>query len=592
MDQKDEIKARLPIDQLVAQYCQLKRKGRSFVAICPFHNDSKPSLLVSPDKGIAYCFACQSGGDIFSFVQKIEGIDFPAALALLADKAGVTLIRDASRATKPSVNKDEKQRMRECLEAAQKFYAGKLRSTPVASEYIVKRGVPDELIQTFGIGYAPDSFSETYDHLLKAGYSRLDIVSSGLGVQKDLNEERIYDRFRHRIQFPILDAQGAVIGFGGRAMGDSDAKYVNSPESPLYNKSNVLFGLFQARDAIRSSRRVIVVEGYFDAIAAHKAGIHNVVAVSGTALTEEHVKIIKRYADEVVLCLDQDNAGQLAASRAFGLLAEAQVQIFSVTLPAKDPDELVQRDSELFHKIITEKPVPYLDAIINHLCVLPDRHEPAGKRHIAETLFPLLEALPTSVELRAYLEKAAREFGIVTSEFESDFRAFTKTGGKNYPVREKSVQQIASFSTCELALGLALLYPSARGLLHELIPLENAALEKIRVTVAGAGEEKNVLTILTFNDIDPILRERMQVLTLYCEENFPLWSEAMAQKEIKQMCMAANRECIVRRQTQLITELKEARAQSNTDEEARLLMQYQQLLKLAQMAKVTSKLPS
>ncbi len=585
MDAKDEIKLRLPIDQLVSQYCQLKRKGRSFVALCPFHNDSKPSLLVSPDKGIAYCFACQSGGDIFSFVQKIEGIDFPAALKMLAEKAGVVLPKEGQRAEKPSVTKDEKQRLRECLEAAQKYYAEKLQSTPVARDYVLKRGVTAELLKIFGIGYAPDSFSETYEHLLKAGFSRAEIIACGLGVQKELTEQRIYDRFRHRIQFPISDSQGLLIGFGGRTMGESDAKYVNSPESVLYNKSAVLFGLFQARDAIRKTHRVVLVEGYFDAVAAHKAGIDNVVAVSGTALTEEHIKIIKRYADEVVLCLDQDNAGQLAAGRAFDLLSKAQLRILSVTLPAKDPDELVQRDPALFRCIIEEQAIPYIDAVIGRLKTFPDKAEPSGKNRIAEILFPLLLSVPTSVELRAYLDKAAQEFGIVSSEFAQDFRTFSHASSAPPRLLVKADLKEAPFSSAELTIGLALLYPACRPILAELIPFSSPELELVRTTVMAAPQDIEALAVLLPLSIDPLLRERLQVLALYCEENFPSWSESLAPREVKKMCGAANRELVVSRQIALISELREARTQGRADEEARLLTQYQQLLKLTQMAK-------
>lgn len=585
MDAKDEIKLRLPIDQLVAQYCQLKRKGKSFVALCPFHNDSKPSLLVSPDKGIAYCFACQSGGDIFSFVQKIENIDFPAALKMLAEKTGVELPREGHRSEKPAVSKDEKVRIRECLESASSFYQAKLKTTAVAHEYVQKRGVPQELIDFFGIGYAPDSFSETYEHLLKSGFSRSEIVAAGLGIQKELAEERIYDRFRHRIQFPISDAQGNIVGFGGRTMGDSDAKYVNSPESVLYNKSAVLFGLFQARDAIRESRRVVLVEGYFDAVAAHRAGVKNVVAVSGTALTEEHVKILKRYADEVVLCLDQDNAGQLAAGRAFELLSKAQLKILSVTLPAKDPDELVQRDPLLFARIMREQPLPYLDAVILKLKTLPDRDQPAGKQRIADTLFPLLGVLPTSVELRAYLEKAAAEFGVIASEFTRDFQMFAKATQVPRRIEPKPSVRQSSFTTAELAIGLGFLYPACRPLLLDLIPFEESDLEKARMAVAAATPELDMLSIIAALDVDSVLKERLQVLALYCEENFPVWSESLAQKEIRKMCVAANKELIVSRQMKLIHELKEARKNGETAEEARLLSQYQQLLKLTQMAR-------
>ena len=580
MDEKDEIKTRLPIDQLVAQYCQLKKKGRNFVALCPFHNDSHPSLLVSPDKGIAYCFACQSGGDIFSFVQKIEGVDFPEALKILAEKAGVKLT-DRRPKTDVAVTKDIKVRFRECMEAAQAFYASKLNSTDTALKYVENRGVGPELISQFGIGYAPDSFSETYEYLLKKGFSRAEIVGAGLGIQRELKEERIYDRFRHRIMFPISDPQGGLIGFGGRTMGDADAKYVNSPESALYDKSSVLFGLFQGRDAVRSSRRAILVEGYFDAIAAHKAGVHNVVAVSGTALTEQHVKIIKRYADEVLLCLDQDNAGQLAAGRAFDLLSRAQLKIFSVTLPAKDPDELVQRDSALFSHLISQTAVPYIDAVIGRLKDMKDILEPAGKRKISEILFPLLSAVQSSVELRAYLEKAAQNFGIVESEIAADFRKFKSAEGR--PLKKQPDLPAGPYSRQELTLGLALTYPQTRPLLKELIPFAEP-LEKIRLHLIEASPEQEGGELIPKIDIGESDRERLTVTALYCEENFPMWSESLAIREMRKMISATNRELMVRKQHEIISLLKEARSGGRSDDEARLLLQYQQLLKLSRMA--------
>jgi DNA primase len=582
MDAKDEIRARLPIEQLVAQYCQLKKKGRSYVALCPFHNDSHPSMLVSPDKGIAYCFACQSGGDIFSFVQKIENVDFPTAIKILAEKAGVELPKERMSST-PQISKDEKTRLRECLESAMKFYQSRLKAVPVASEYIAKRGVTEELMQQFGIGYAPDSFSETYDHLLKAGFSRKEIVGAGLGVQKDLGEERIYDRFRHRIMFPISDAQGNLVGFGGRTMGDSDAKYVNSPEGILYNKSAVLFGLFHARDAIRKEHRVVLVEGYFDAIAAHKAGIKNVVAVSGTALTEEHVTIIKRYADEVVLCLDQDSAGQLAAGRAFDLLCRANLRIFSVTLPAKDPDELVQKDAASFHRLIMQSALPYIDAVIDRLRTMPDIREPAGKRTVALSLFPLLAAVTGSVELRAYLEKAASAFGIVTSEFSADFRVWQQR--EFSPVRKDApVTASTAYSRFELCLGLALIHPAVRVLLPELIAVENPALESVKQALQTVPASQSVEEVLTGIPADAVLKERLKILALYCEENFPAWSEAMALKEFKKLATASNRDRMGEKQKEIVTALKDARLRGRPDEEAMLLTQYHQVLKLQHMA--------
>lgn len=570
MDTKDEIRSRLPIEQVVAQYCQLKKKGRNFVALCPFHQDSNPSLLVSPDKGIAYCFACQSGGDIFSFVQKIEGVEFPEAVKILAEKAGVE-IKQESRG--PTVSKDERDRLKECLVSARNFYTSSLAATEKAKTYLESRGVTAELRDAFGIGYAPDSFSATYDHLLKADFTRSEIVAAGLGVQREIQEAKTYDRFRDRIMFPIRDAQGTVIGFGGRTLGDSDAKYVNSPESLLYHKSSVLFGLFEAKEAIRTSKRVLLVEGYFDCIACHKAGVKNVVAVSGTALTAEHVRILHRYADEVVLCLDQDRAGELAAARAFGLLAEAGLNILSITLPAKDPDELIQKDPTLFTNILTTSPTPYILSVIDKLHEREDLRSPTGKRAIAETLFPLLAALPSSVELRSSLEQAASAFGMVESELLSDFRLWqSKEVTTSDKTSSSSKMSDPDYSRVELSLGIALAYPAVSALLSELI-LEEGSVDAQLVRAVQAGEE-------AFAAIDPLLREKLQVLALYAEEHFSSWSTQLAEKEIRKMMALANRDALKKKQMDVVEALRKARTEGKKDEEATLLVTYQKLLQL------------
>ncbi len=584
MDVKEDIRARLPIEQLVAQYCQLQKKGRNYVCLCPFHNDKKPSLLVSPDKGIAYCFACQSGGDIFSFFQRIEGVDFPTAVRMLADKTGVELPKDRDRSSF-KVEKDAKERMRECLEAAQAFYRKQLVATPVAMDYVRRRGVDDTLLESFGIGYAPDSFSSTYEHLLKEGFSRTEIAGAGLGVQKELSEERMYDRFRNRIMFPIGDAQGKIIGFGGRAMGESDAKYVNSPDGPLYHKSTVLYGLHQAREAIRQHRSVLLVEGYFDVVAAHKAGVKNVVAVSGTALTEDHVRLLKRYVDTVILCLDQDAAGQQAANRAFQLLSKAHAKVHSVSIPAKDPDELVQQDAALFKDIVTSRSVGFIDALLERYRQLPDRLQPQTKLKIADGIFPLLSALPTAVELRTYLEQLSDVLQSRMSEVESDFRSW-RSGALTVAKKAESSPEISStpFSKFQLCIGLAAMYPRTRILLNELIPGEEPGWETLRSQLSVCAEDTLLETFAAGLSIDPVIREQFGVLSLYCEENFGLWSDTVAAREMKKLCAASNREFMVRKQQEIIVELKEARRVGRADEEVRLLTKYQQVMKLSKMS--------
>ncbi len=584
MDVRDEIKSRLPIEQLVAQYCQLQKKGRNFVCVCPFHNDTRPSFVVSPDKGIGWCFACNTGGDIFSFVQKIENVDFPAALKILADKAGIAL-PEAKPAAIVKQEKDEKQRVKSVLEEAATFFELQLSAHPQATAYLQSRGMPQEILKRFRVGYAPDSFSQTYEHLLKAGYSRSDILLAGLAVQRDLADQHVYDRFRHRIMFPILDVQGAVIAFGGRTLKDDDAKYINSPDNPLYHKSSILFGLSHAKEAMRTSHTVLVVEGYFDLLASHLAGVQNVVAVCGTALTEQHVKLIKRYCETAILCLDQDQAGKQAALRAFELLAKEHVIVQSLQIPAKDPDELVQKDPAMLQRLVAEYPVPYIHAVVDQLSELSDLHQPTGRRMIADTLFPLLASVPSSIELRAYIEGAARSLKLRESELMSDFqswRSASRTVTK--PKKEQPPDRSAPYDRWQLCLGIALLYPSLRPSLENLIPGDDEQWNALRSAVIAASVDSSAEYILDSIEIDETFREQLKVLVLYCEENFAAWSDSMAGREMAKLYQGANRDSILRKQTAIIIKMREAQHAGNLEEEAILLNQYQQVIKLAKMA--------
>lgn len=584
MDIRDQIKSRLPIEQLVGQYCQLKKKGRNYVCLCPFHSDKNPSFLVSPDKGIGYCFACQSGGDIFSFYQKIEGVDFPTAVRQLSEKAGVELPKEHVHFS-PSVSKDEKTRIRECLEAAAAYFRSSLAANPDALAYVRSRGVDDVLLAKFGLGYAPESFSATYEHLLRCGFSRTEVVAAGLGVQKDLQDQRLYDRFRHRIMFPITDPQGGVIGFGGRTMGVDDAKYINSPDGPLYHKSSVLFGFSLAKEAMRAARTVVLVEGYFDVVACHKAGVHNVVAVSGTALTEDHVRMLRRSVDTVILCLDQDAAGQMAAERAFGLLADGGLDVRSVTIPAKDPDEMVQRDPAAFVSMITQGSVGYLDATIDRIVARTDLHDLAARRRAMESFFALVRHVHGSVELRGYLDRIAQRCGALPMDVQRDFSSWMRSSKEPHPVAAPSSPSAnAEYDAAHLCLGLACTYPVVRPYLQELIPLADRADEALRKALLAASARSVVVDVIDAAVQDADRSASFRVLALFAEEHFPDWSDAHAIREFRRMVSHANRDLMVRRQMEIVDQLRQARREGRVDEESRLLHQYQQVLKLSKMS--------
>lgn len=585
MDPTNEIKARLPIEELVGQYCQLNKKGRGYMCLCPFHNDTKPSLQVSPDKGIAYCFACSTGGDIFSFYEAIEGVDFRQALKDLADKTGVKLPEMSKVET---VNKDEKDRIRECLQTALEFYKKNLKENPKAVEYLKSRQMPAEQAAQFSLGVAPDSFSATYEHLLKAGFSKTEILAASLGVQKDLAQGKIYDRFRNRLMFPIHDHQGKLVAFGGRTLGEDDAKYINSSDGPLYNKSAVLYGFHYAKESLRETKTVIMVEGYFDVIACHRVGVKNVVAVSGTALTEQHVKLLKRHCETVVLCLDQDRAGQEAAERAFHLCSEEGLHVQAVTLAQKDPDEAANADPEELKRVLKEDVTSYIEHVLKQIGD-SDLSSMQAKRQALQRVLPLLQSIQSSSERAQYIEKAAVTLGVTPKSLEDDMLSLPKQNFSAPPpisveaVAEKADEK-SGFSKVELTLGLFLLHPQLLSLLSQLIEPPEEFAAALYKSLQELPETKQItVDMLT---IPEEFREKAGILQLYCEHHgFADWSESIASREIKHNCSSANKAMLKDKLLQIKREIIRAQAEGKKAELEQLTNQLAQISKLTSFSK-------
>ncbi len=340
----NEVSRRTNLPELVSSYVHLKRNGTSHVGLCPFHKEKTPSFHVDEDKQLFYCFGCGAGGNAFDFVMRAENLDFVDALRFLAQRAGVTLEEEQ---TKGSSRQEEAAELRKrILEmnrlAARHFYDNlNHESAQVALSYMKKRGLDRQTAVKFGIGFAPDSWSDLLDFMKEKGYTPDELVTAGLAVKNE--KGRVYDKFRNRLMFPIIDVRGNVIAFGGRALGDDNAKYMNSPETPVFHKGRNLFALNLAKQ-VGMKEGLILVEGYMDVIALYQKGITNAVAGLGTALTEDQARLLKRYANQVYVCYDSDEAGQKAAQKAIGLLTEAGnvVKVLSYT-GAKDPDEFIQK---------------------------------------------------------------------------------------------------------------------------------------------------------------------------------------------------------------------------------------------------------
>jgi DNA primase len=427
-----EIKARLDIVEVVSGYVQLQRAGSRYKALCPFHAEKTPSFSVSQDKQAWFCFGCDQGGDVFSFVERIERIDFRQALELLAERAGVELEKAGRDARQGSGRR--RRRTLELNARSQAYYAHVLWSTAAGApgrQLLEQRGVSEQTAAHFGIGFAPAG-GGSGDALVrylstKAGASLDEIVAAGLAHPGRGGQPR--DRFRHRLVFPIRDDRGATLAFGARALGDATPKYLNSPETSAYRKSAALFGIDLAKDAIAQLSIAVIVEGYFDVIAAHAAGVDNVVASSGTSLTREQVRYLARHAHTLTLCFDFDGAGRAAASRAVDVVAAEGLQsrICVTDGDAKDPDELVRRDPAAFTALVAAAQ-PEWQVLLDLALDGAEGGNVDARRAAAERAVALLVRIPEATTRELYAQQTARRLSIATASLMADLGRSLREG--------------------------------------------------------------------------------------------------------------------------------------------------------------------
>lgn len=400
------IKDRANIVDVVGEYVRLQKAGTYHKACCPFHEEKTPSFTVTEERGTYHCFGCSKGGDVIAFIMEMETVDFREALQMLADRTGVELQKYSPEQKK---RQDEKSKLSDLIAASLPFYEKQLWESTggkKALEYLKNRGLSDAIIKKFHLGYAPDGWRHGEDYLKSQKFTPGEMVGAGMSIKKDGGGT--YDRFRHRIMFPISDPLGKTVGYTARAMpGDDDAgaKYINTPESQLYHKGSVLYGIDLAKKAIKKEDRVILVEGNMDVIATHEAGIENVIAVSGTALTEMHIKILKRYTSNFTLFFDADDAGKNAARKSAQMCLARDINISLISLSGgKDAADIVQEKPERLKEIIAGAQSA-LSYFIQEALKENDIEDPHGKRDAIDSLLQLVGHIAHPIERDGWIEK-------------------------------------------------------------------------------------------------------------------------------------------------------------------------------------------
>ncbi len=569
-DARDEIKARISIEDLAGEYLELKRTGRNFKALSPWTNERTPSFIISPDKQIWHDFSSGKGGDIFGFIMEVEGMNFREALEFLARKAGVEIETfDSKRSREIS---EKKERLRKILQISANFYQHMLVRNKEALNYVFKnRKLSKEIVQEFKIGFAPNSQKILTNFLLKKGFAMSDIRDAGL-----LNRFG-GDIFRNRMVIALQDSGGSPVGFTGRIIKDEPnaPKYLNTPQTLLYDKSSNIFGLSQAKNEIRKAGFVVVVEGNMDVISSHQAGVKNVVATAGTAMTVHHLKALGRFSNDVRLCFDSDQAGISATERAISLGQQAGVELSIITLnqsagEAKDPDELIQKDLELWKDSIS-KPQPAIEWIFDQYEKRLNITTAVGKKEFSTIALKLVENLNDPVEKDFYIEQISKRIGV------SKTTLLGKFDEKPRPVKPK--RRIKIEKTDEKFVDE---YIYEDDLLALAIKEQKFAemLSELQDDILHDKQRNQILQIFKSNDLDLLKNfdDYVKILLLKADERLGN-IKGSATDEMKRLIHKIKTQNLQEQKVNLQEQLEDAEIQGDENLKMKILMEIMQLNK-------------
>ena len=566
-DAKEEIRARINIEDVIGEYVQLKRAGRNFKGLSPFTGEKTPSFYVSPDKNIWHDFSSNKGGDVFSFVMEVEGVDFRGAMDILAKKAGVDLSAYSSKGAQEIARR--KRRLLEAHELATQYYQKSLVRNQHAVDYVFKkRGLSKEIVQNFRIGYAPSNGDALVSFLTKKGFTKQELSQAGLTNRFG------GDLFRGRMTVPLMDSSGQVIGFTARIITDEPnaPKYLNTPQTLLYDKGRHVFGLSQAKEAIRQNDYAVIVEGNLDVVSSHQAGVRQVVATAGTAMTEHHLKALVRLSPHARLAFDGDAAGLAATERAIPIAQAVGNELTIITLPEqyKDPDEVIQADTSLWQKAIDDAQ-PVVDWVLRQYSMREDLTTAAGKRRFTTAGVTVVRALQDPVEQEHYLQKIATYTGASLDVLKDKLAGVIEDEPK--PLK-KAVHQTTPVapdgsSYQDSLLAVTLIDPAVRELLKEVEPSMVQSDER-QALLAYLKGSTDVVT-----DTPPQLQSidtYVKIVLLKADARYGTWSDEDRYFEAARLIRQLTTEH-KQKQKQLLTEALRRAEEDGDDETARHMRQ-------------------
>lgn len=578
-DAKEEVRSRLNIEDVIGEYVQLKRAGRNFKGLSPFTQERTPSFFVSPEKHIWHDFSSNKGGDVFSFVMEVEGLDFRGALEHLARKAGIDL--SLYQKSDRGIAK-KKKRLYEALELATNYYQHSLLKNQHALEYVFKkRGLNKQVVQDFRIGYAPSTGDALSTFLLKKGFTKQELTDAGLTSQR---YGGLSDMFRGRMMVPLMDGQGQVLGFTARLLVDNPKapKYLNTPQTLLYDKGRHVFGLHQAKEAIRQNDYAVIVEGNLDVVSSHQAGVKQVVATAGTALTEHHLKALSRLSAHIRLAFDADKAGLAATERAIPIAQAVGAQLSIISLPdeAKDPDELIQKDVLLWQQAV-EAAQPVVDWVLEQYSTRYDLKTANGKRQFSTQAVQVIRALNDPVEREHYLKRVTQYIDTSLTALEAKLSDMSEQ--KNPRILKQPVKKVE-----EPIANDAVQQDNLLALALKDIPAR-ALIKKMSLEGMIGEERKKLLQYLQANLLqeieDPLpiplqeIETYVKILLLKAEARYESWSADDRLLEATKLVRQVQTEHLNRKKQELITALRQAEDAYDDDKAKRLRIELNNLIK-------------